>query len=71
MILITLALFAAISLGVLTVARRSLAAPIRDLLVGAEALGEGDLEYRVIVPPRRQVISPNAPPIKTNGEKID
>jgi two-component system NtrC family sensor kinase len=49
-ILITLALFAAISLGVLTVARRSLAAPIRDLLVGAEALGEGDLEYRVIVP---------------------
>lgn len=48
--LITLALFAAISICVLAVARRNLAGPIGELVVGAEALGEGDLGYRVLVP---------------------
>lgn len=35
---------------VLAVMRRSLSQPIRELLGGAAALGQGDLNYRVIVP---------------------
>ncbi|MEP7337664.1 MAG: ATP-binding protein [Acidobacteriota bacterium] len=50
--LITLTLFAVISLGVLVVMRTNLARPIKELLTGAAALGEGDLNYRVIVPGR-------------------
>jgi len=48
--IITLALFAVIVLGVLMVTRHNLARPIRELLSGATALGEGELEFRVIVP---------------------
>lgn len=48
--LMTLSLFAAVSLAVLAVMRRSFSRPIGELLVGAEAVGEGDLGYRVIVP---------------------
>jgi two-component system, NtrC family, sensor kinase len=48
--LITLALFGAIVLVVLVVTRRSLVAPIRELLRGAAALGRGDFNYRVRVP---------------------
>lgn len=50
--LLTLTLFAVISLGVLVVMRANLARPIKELLTGAAALGEGDLNYRVIVPGR-------------------
>lgn len=50
--LLTLTLFAVISLGVLVVMRTNLARPIKELLSGAAALGEGDLNYRVIVPGR-------------------
>lgn len=45
-------LFAVILLGVLVVMRTNLARPIKELLTGAAALGEGDLNYRVIVPGR-------------------
>jgi signal transduction histidine kinase len=48
--LITIALFAAIVLGVLAVMRHSIWRPIKELLIGAEALGSGTLDYRVIVP---------------------
>lgn len=48
--LVTISLFLVITLGVLLVLGRNLARPIRELLTGAEALGEGDLNYRVIVP---------------------
>ncbi len=48
--LITLALFVAIILGVLVVMRHSIWRPIKELLNGAEALGSGTLDYRVIVP---------------------
>ena len=49
-LIITLTLFAAILLSVLVVMRRNLARPIRELLTGATALGEGELEFRVVVP---------------------
>lgn len=48
--IIILTLLAVISLGVLLVMRRNLARPIRELLLGATALGEGELEFRVVVP---------------------
>ncbi len=48
--IITLTLFAVILLGVLVVMRRNLARPIRELLTGATALGEGELDFRVVVP---------------------
>lgn len=48
--IIILTLLAVISLGVLVVMRRNLARPIRELLLGATALGEGELEFRVVVP---------------------
>ncbi len=48
--LITLALFLTVALVVLVVTRRNLSRPIKELLNGAEALGKGNLEYRVIVP---------------------
>jgi signal transduction histidine kinase len=50
--LVTLALFAAIVLVVLTVMRRSLLTPMKELLGGALAIGRGDLDYRVIAPER-------------------
>ncbi len=50
MTVITLTLFAVILLGVLIVMRRNLAHPIRELLTGATALGEGELDFRVVVP---------------------
>ncbi len=49
--LIALALCAAIILVVLLVMRYNLLRPIKELLVGAKAVGQGDLSYRVIVPP--------------------
>jgi signal transduction histidine kinase len=49
-VIITLTLFAVILWGVLVVLRRNLARPIRELLTGAMALGEGELEFRVVVP---------------------
>ena len=49
-LIITLTLFAVILLCVLVVLRRNLARPIREILTGATALGEGELEFRVIVP---------------------
>ncbi|MFN7931430.1 MAG: hypothetical protein U0Y68_26580 [Blastocatellia bacterium] len=49
-IIITLTLFAVILLGVLVVMRRKLARPIQELLTGATALGEGELDFRVLVP---------------------
>jgi signal transduction histidine kinase len=48
--LVILALFATIILVVLAVMRHSFLRPIKELLVGAIAIGRGDLEYRVIVP---------------------
>jgi nitrogen fixation/metabolism regulation signal transduction histidine kinase len=48
--LITLASFAAIIVVVLLVMRYKLLRPIAELLVGAKAIGQGDLAYRVIVP---------------------
>lgn len=48
--LTTLALFLTVALVVWVVTRRNLTRPIRELLGGAEALGRGNLEYRVIVP---------------------
>lgn len=48
--LVALTLFAVISLGVWAVMRRQLARPIRELLTGATAVGDGDLAYRVVVP---------------------
>lgn len=48
--LITLALFAAIIVVVLLVMRYNLLRPIRELLNGAKAIGQGDLAYRVIAP---------------------
>jgi signal transduction histidine kinase len=48
--LITLALFAAIIVVVLLVMRYNLLRPIKELLVGAKAIGQGDLAFRVIVP---------------------
>jgi signal transduction histidine kinase len=46
--LITLALFAAIIVVVLLVMRYNLLRPIRELLIGAKAIGQGDLAYRVV-----------------------
>jgi two-component system, NtrC family, sensor kinase len=48
--LITLALFAAIIVVVLLVMRYNLLRPIKELLIGAKAIGQGDLAYRVITP---------------------
>ncbi len=48
--LITLALFAAIIVVVLLVMRYNLLRPIRELLIGAKAIGQGDLAYRVVAP---------------------
>jgi signal transduction histidine kinase len=48
--LITLALFAAIIMVVLLVMRYNLLRPIRELLVGARAIGQGDLAHRVVAP---------------------
>jgi len=48
----TLLIFVTIFLVGFIVLRRSLAAPIKELLGGAAALGHGDLDYRVIVPER-------------------
>jgi signal transduction histidine kinase len=50
MALITLALFAAIILVVLLMMRHNLLRPIRELLTGARAIGQGDLAYRVVAP---------------------
>ncbi|NOT61378.1 MAG: HAMP domain-containing protein [Acidobacteria bacterium] len=47
---ITLSLFAAITLGVLAVMSYNIWRPIRELLVGADALGRGELDHRVNVP---------------------
>lgn len=46
----TLLIFATIFFVVFIVLRRSLSAPVKELLGGASALGHGDLDYRVIVP---------------------
>lgn len=46
----TLFLLAIIFLVVITVLRRSLSKPFRELLKGAEMIGGGDLDYRVKVP---------------------
>lgn len=48
----TLALFAAIATVVMVVLRHGLSRPIEELLGGAEAIGRGNLDYRVIVPKR-------------------
>jgi signal transduction histidine kinase len=48
--LVTLALFAAIITVVLLVMRHSLLRPIKELLIGAKAIGQGDLAYRVVTP---------------------
>jgi two-component system, NtrC family, sensor kinase len=48
----TLILLGIIFLIVFFVTRQSLARPIKELLEGAEAVGRGDLDYRVIVPKR-------------------
>jgi two-component system NtrC family sensor kinase len=48
--LLTLALFAAIILLVIQVMRHNLLRPIKELLMGAKAVGQGDLAFRVIVP---------------------
>src|SRR5262245_16165380 len=48
MALITLALFAAIIVVTLLVMRHNLLRPIRDILIGAKAIGRGDLAYRVV-----------------------
>jgi two-component system, NtrC family, sensor kinase len=48
--LITLALFAAIITVVLLVMRYNLLSPIKELLGGAKAVGQGDLAYRVVAP---------------------
>ncbi len=48
--LIALALFAAIVLVVLLVMRYHLLRPIKELLGGAKAVGQGDLAYRVNMP---------------------
>ncbi|HEU0176961.1 MAG TPA: ATP-binding protein [Blastocatellia bacterium] len=48
--LITLALFAAIIAVVLLVMRYNLLRPIKELLGGAKAVGQGDLAYRVVTP---------------------
>jgi signal transduction histidine kinase len=50
MALITLALFAAIIVVTLLVMRHNLLRPIRDILIGAKAIGRGDLAYRVVAP---------------------
>ncbi|MEP7343143.1 MAG: HAMP domain-containing sensor histidine kinase [Acidobacteriota bacterium] len=47
--LVTLALFAAIILLVAMMMRHNLLRPIRELLMGAKAVGQGDLAFRVIV----------------------
>jgi signal transduction histidine kinase len=47
---ITLALFAAIITVVLLVMRYNLLRPIKELLGGAKAVGQGDLAYRVVAP---------------------
>jgi two-component system, NtrC family, sensor kinase len=48
--LITLALFAAIIVVVLLVMRYNLLRPISELLIGAKAIGQGDLAHRVVAP---------------------
>jgi signal transduction histidine kinase len=48
----TAMLWATIFLVVFFVTRRSLSRPIRELLGGAAAIGDGDLDYRVSVPVR-------------------
>jgi signal transduction histidine kinase len=48
--LITLALFAAIIAVVLLVMRYNLLRPIKELLGGAKAVGQGDLAFRVVAP---------------------
>ncbi len=48
--LTTLTLFLTVALVVWVVTRRNLSRPIKELLDGAEALGRGNLQYRVIVP---------------------
>jgi signal transduction histidine kinase len=48
--LITLLLFGSVVLTVLIVARQSLLRPVIELLKGAEAIGSGNLNYRVMLP---------------------
>src|SRR5262249_20496945 len=48
--LITLALFASIIAVVLLMMRYNLLRPIKELLGGAKAVGQGDLAYRVVAP---------------------
>ena len=55
--IITLALFAAIILGVLAVMRHNIWRPIQELLAGADAIGRGALDYRVVVPERSSEFS--------------
>ena len=47
--LLTLALFAAIILLVVVMMRHHLLRPIKELLMGAKAVGQGDLAFRVVV----------------------
>jgi two-component system, NtrC family, sensor kinase len=53
----TLFLLAVIFLVVVTVLRRSLTKPFQSLLLGAQILGRGDLNYRVAVPPTKDELA--------------
>ena len=68
--LITLALFAAIIVVVLLVMRYNLLRPIKELLVGAKAIGQGDLAYRVIVPRSGDEISQLASEFNRMAESL-
>jgi signal transduction histidine kinase len=68
--LITLALFAAIIAVVLLMMRYNLLRPIRELLGGAKAVGQGDLAYRVVVPPSGNEIAQLASEFNRMAESL-
>ncbi len=68
--LITLALFAAIVVIVLLVMRHNLLRPIKELLGGAKAVGQGDLAYRVVVPPSGNEIAQLASEFNRMAESL-
>src|SRR5262245_16947617 len=69
--LISLALFAAINVVILLVMRHSLLRPIKELLGGAKAVGQGDLAYRVVVPGSGDEIGQLASEFNRMAESLD
>ena len=67
---LTLTLFAAIIVVVLLVMRHKLLRPIKELLIGAKAVGRGELTYRVVVQPTGSEIAELASEFNRMAESL-